>query len=366
MLHGQFSGPWDFKDEMEAEGEQYMGIIEIVHAGVLPPRSPSFPTSDYAGRVIFINDRLPSGPASNWNTVDQPTFIWDQRDSDVVEVVMVGNSPSHDLFCSGHTFLPYGFAVIGGLNRVLADYYDNGPYGHGGAFVLRTDGPGTPYWEADGLDTEDERWYPTALLLGTKSIMVGGHQGLPTANLDEYRQLFVPSATPTVGNFGAWGTSTENVRELLSTYPPTSNCPANPNFRLTLRDYPRLLMLSSGQVMFVDGESKATAAGSGGLPAGLQQSFFLNVKPGEPSTCESGDPTNPWHWLSGEPAIGSALAQHAGGNVVHLLTQLREFDTEHTEPAPDLFVESIYLIGGTKHGEDASRARATWSATPQT
>jgi len=150
-ITGQWSGPWDFKQEMTRETPEspiYLPLVtEITHAAVLPPASPAQPTGGHAGKVIFINDRLPTTNPLGWEMNDQPTFVWDWRTPASVDTLWVGNTTYQDLFCSGHTFLPNGnWFVTGGLDRPTA-LNQQVPVGHSGTFVLRTD-LSTLFWQA--------------------------------------------------------------------------------------------------------------------------------------------------------------------------------------------------------------------------
>lgn len=331
---------------LDPQGAPWLpAVSEIVHAAVLPPRFPGEEGSTQAGKVLFINDRIPpANPAvlDSWRFNDQPTFLWDWRaDPHVLQTLMVGNTANQDLFCSGHAFFGNGlFGTVGGLDRPAALGLDNA-VGHPYAFVLRTD-LDPPVW--DEVEAVGPRWYPTLIALHDGGALVAGHSGLPHFDIDEQRRRFTLAPAPQFGDIGDWSTLITNRREL----PPqpcgqgfeTIFCPGEGCWELFdnvfgLRDYPRLHLLSTGQVMYVDGAANAVGGAQ-------QRSWFLNVDPLVPPDCPS-DPDNPWHWRAG--TVGPGLAYHAGGNSVHMLTQLKP-------PVAGRFQETLYLVGGTQHGED--------------
>ncbi len=344
--HGQWSGPWDLEDAMTLDSlgalyEPY--VAEIAHAAVLPPRFPGEVASTQAGKVLFINDRRPPAVLGPWQFNDQPTFLWDWRDIPVdpyeLETLMVGNTPSQDLFCSGHAFLGNGlFMVRGGLDRPTALGLTNA-VGHTGVFILRTD-LDPPQWDLMS-EPGDARWYPTVIPLHNGGVLDAGHSGHPHPTMDFYRRTFTLAPIPQFGDVGDWSLSIENLREVINgECTPPIICPGDAcwgpvNNSFGLGDYPRLQLLSSGQIIYVDGS--APAMGGAQL-----RSWFLNVDPLVPADCPA-DPSNPWHWRAG--LVGPGLADHAGGNAVHLLTQSKP-------PVPGRFQETIYLIGGTQHGQE--------------
>lgn len=310
----------------------------------MPPPSPAAAEgSAYGGKVLFITQR--GGDFST--NVQQPTFVWDPIGApDVVETphVLVPNDSTTDIFCSGVTFLGNGTALtVGGRDR----FNDNGmfgdPTGTSQSFILRTDlatVPGSLSWQA--LTSQSlVRYYPTALKRNDGSAMAFGHAGHPNDDdtplplewgAARYRETFVPGLPGT----GTWAQALRNLDTAL--FPPcVDDISALP---LSLGDYPKIHMLTSHELMHVDGEFREMAEE-------YIASYFLSIDDALPEECPGS--TDPYRWRMGVPIDTLVQGEpippwQAGGNSVHLITR--------EDSAQFQVHEVVYAIAGTDHGED--------------
>jgi hypothetical protein len=117
-----------------------------VHAHLLP-----------TGKVLFWGRRELSQPL---DTPDTPPHIWDPTNG-TFDFPDRPPTPKHNIFCSGHAFLPDGRLLVTGGAVVDRDGLKNASLYD----------PGTNNWTAVE-DMNAGRWYPTVLTLGNGEMLV--------------------------------------------------------------------------------------------------------------------------------------------------------------------------------------------------
>lgn len=314
---GQWAGPYT----LSAMGSAAEGNAEIAHAAVLPP-----PTEGASSRVLFFT-RQGSGICTA--TDEYVTgWLWLPRTPTNATAIVDINSPgdaSEDPFCSGHTFLPDGsLLVVGGQ-----DYPNKCSYGiaYGHNAVRRLDtSVDPPVWfapQVPQLLIHGERWYPTAITLANGDVFIPGHgvNALPPGS---------PDPTDRTYDRLTWAGPTQPLvaQDLVvnrAQQPPPLDC-LGTNPTLGLSDYPRVHLLSTGEVFWADSN-----------PA---RSSFLNVKT---PNCLPGSPI-PDHW---DTTLTAPEVPRKGGSTVHIV---------YPDPAllPNTWVprDVIYAIGGTDGKDD--------------
>lgn len=323
-LYGQWAGPYVLLVLQDDDKH------EIAHAAVLPPD-----TAETYQRVLFI----PRKPECTGGKVE--VYIWKPTNPTRAQKFVDSLSPpdgSEDAFCSGHNFLPDGtLAIVGGLNMdepcdplntCAQDVLNGQPYGH--LAVRRFNALTVPPSFMATTLMKRERWYPSAIGLNDGDLFIAGHgtEAEPNApdpnpcpptypesnfqTFDRFNWLppaIVPPATTTISRRA------------------TPNCAPNDPL-IDLGDYPRLHLLSTGQI----------------VQTNTSRTQFLDIK---------------------VPACGaesrwniSATAQtpvvRRGGNSVHIVFDQNDPDDGDPQTPPGTFqpADVIYAIGGTDGSDD--------------
>jgi hypothetical protein len=174
---GQWLGPYQLQEAIN--GEEGAGpyptprFSEITHAMLLPP-----PTDGWILMwcARYCNDiegaAIPPFRTFRWHP-DDPTSVLH------IQIPSVSPEGSGDLFCAGQTFSADGDPVVfGGTDLDTA--CPNGPIatGHSKVFLFQN-ANSSRTWVLNSVDMLRERWYPTAVLLPSRRILVGGHTGEP-------------------------------------------------------------------------------------------------------------------------------------------------------------------------------------------
>ena len=157
-----------------------------------------------------------------WSTQQSTVGLWDPATDDFITP---GNSPSHNVFCSGHAWLPDGrLLVVGGHienyngeNR--ADIYDPFTNKWANADPLQTNVPNMGSTSTNPA-TSGKRWYPSATSLGNGDVLVLSGDVVPTAqggggNTNRTAQIYHQATN-------SWQTLTGALRptnDLLPEYP---------------------------------------------------------------------------------------------------------------------------------------------------
>lgn len=336
--HGQWSGPWDLAVAMKRNPNTeppsaYSPVVtEIAHSIVVPPSSPAdVASSEYRGWVMFMVRR---GPYPDPPPPDmlQPSYLWDPNDPGVIEDehhVYFDNPLTMDVFCSGHTYLGDGRPVTGGGQDSTVTHIE----GQSQSYVLDTIGAGPsgiPQWLELGNPTQTERWYPTLSTLSDgRLLQVGDSPECPGGGHgcgDPWRTYFDP-VTET------WSAPLLNRREGSH----STDCTLAEEMEVS--HYPRLHLLSSGEIMWADGIESGSV--------GSHAAYFLKVDPLTQSPDCAADAGNPFQWREGPPAPGDThVASQKGAPTAHILWP------DGTQP--DGWAEVVYQFGGTVEPHDDS------------
>lgn len=211
--------------------------------------------------------------------------------------------------------------TAGGLNRIA----QQPAYGIRESFTLDVDpmsaSPGILGWTPAALQSR-ERWYPTATTLDTGDLLVSGSFGPPLYSLSEWSRETYDATTD------SWLGPKEN--EYLDA---THTCTFLDD-PLAFHDYPKMHVLSTRELMWVDGDDDSVAPP-------LTRSWFLSLA--GPADCSG---PSPYRLRDGvtDPLIE---ARNRGGNSVHLVT------LEYDPVFQDFDVtDVVYTIAGTEHGFD--------------
>jgi len=247
-----------------------------------------------------------------------------------------------DVFCSGHTYLGDGRpATAGGQDNV-----NTSPMGQGQSYVLETrfaDELNPPFWDLLGSEQSVERWYPTVTTLADGRLLQVGNTANNLPLVDPVTQVSYdcetsPFAHPACGDWFRsilapdvqdpsgfdWGPELINRRNDAGAPACEGASP------LEVSHYPRLHLLSSGELVWIDGREET----------GLREhvSYFLKVDPQDPADCAA-SPANPFQWRKGTPAPGDPhSASQKGAPTTHLLWP---------GVLPGTWEEVIYQFGGT-------------------
>lgn len=342
-ITGQWAGPIHLD---MTEANTFSETHEIAHSAVLPP-----PDTDHdLVRILFWNrintpggDCVPGVPPcappgkahlfGRAYCID-PNAVSIPRSMIRVEVDKEQGSlnPGYDdwfgsqsLFCGGQAFLPDGdLLVLGGTDRpgqCSANSCQSGlgVPGHGHTLVARLDTAiHPPEWMAlDPLiELSVPRWYGSAISLEDGSIQVAGHTGGPDPSYDERRDLILYNAFT---NSLIEVSGLVNATKLLDTGSMTYDCPSA--VQLGLTDYPRMHMLSTGDIMETMGTYRNP---QGALEPRTR--FMDRVVPFE---CQFED----WIETASRPE-----SLRYGGNSVHLLPL--------NPTLPGTRLEVVYAVGG--------------------
>jgi len=221
-----------------------------------------------------------------------------------------------DWFCGGHTFLPDGrLLVVNGTNMHASCDPETGFTGHQDAWILNPFTVPAPTWvQAPQLD---KRWYPTAKLFGDGTVGVFGHTSAPIGGLQPVHWL---QWTP--GPNG-WITR-DNLKKKTDCTAPTEDN--------SIFDYPRLQVLSNGQLMWADSYH----------PEGLHEldndpTRYLDIGP------QTWCPSVQYQWK--EATTPSTLPRDGG------TAQLILWNGDH---GPATFKEIVYAIAGATVGVDGN------------
>ena len=152
-------GEWEMKSPTVLYGQPY----PVAHAAVLR-----------SGKVLFL-------PEDEFHE----TLLWDP---DTDTIAQTADVPSDWLFCSGHSFLSNGdLLCVGGGG--------GGPSGVNRAWRFN---PDTNRWTKTAGDMGSARWYPTAVTIPNRKVLVvGGSPATNTTDIyDEYSDSFTPMGGP--------------------------------------------------------------------------------------------------------------------------------------------------------------------------
>lgn len=131
--------------------------------------------------VAIHADLLPSGQVLIWDRDDaapgpQPPYLFDP----IREVATAIADPGHDLFCSGHSYLPDGRLLVTGGHDEFNDF--------GLPFATLYDSSDSS-WTTLPDEMNAGRWYPTNLTLPSgDTLVVGG--SIETGLINELPQVF--------------------------------------------------------------------------------------------------------------------------------------------------------------------------------
>jgi len=358
-------GQWAFPLHLDMTGNGlFPETHEIAHAAVLPPPEDGEGGYEDLTRVLFWNrinsvcdegDPCLPGTQSGSGVLPPQTFgraySWQPdevgRAQQLIQVAVdpaTGSlNPDYDdvfgsesLFCGGQAFLPDGsLLVLGGTDRVEQCSANEcasalGSPGFGHTTVLRLDtSVHPPAWMAtDPIpDLNYPRWYGTGIPLADGSVFVGGHTGGPVTTYDEVADVVYWNAILGDIDFVQGG-------HVLS--PPLTgstggtadyDCAALEDV-VGLTDYPRLHLLSSGDLIEVTG----TFRDADDEALEPRTRFQDRVAP---VACDVDE------WLE---APDHPAALRYGGNSVQLITW---------DPISDAFTEVIYAVGGGSSPNEA-------------
>ena len=189
---GRWLGPYDLEGSINPDFDPENPVkddrnwAEITHAILLPPASDS--SSMVSNRVLIVCRRYDTGSlAAPGGDVPVETFVWDRAQPGVVSTQVVDPDRidgSDELFCAGHVLTAGGNVLfVGGTEEVLQTIYGGAFWGQQMTHLFMN--KQEPYWvyQPEGMPPEDSpvpdmqrsRWYPTAVRLPDKSILVAGH-----------------------------------------------------------------------------------------------------------------------------------------------------------------------------------------------
>lgn len=328
---GQWAGPFPLGSQIGGGG-----WAEIAHAVVLPP--------DNDGWVVFWCPRGCSPSDCSTTTVFDAfdTFFWHPRAPDTVHTVSTPllqpalPEGSADLFCGSHIQWPSGEILsFGGSDAHHGCNVGSAcsiAYGHTKVWILDATpivgGPLNPTvfpsWHRPSNGTSGdmvrERWYPTAVSTALGDAFVGGHQWAPT--------VIPPGVEPTRRT---WERGALNALDVDWVSPPSgqdvsynrvhdaTGCAATG--LISLRGYPRMFQLASGEFMSLLTDSQ-----------GVASTAFLEFGACPQSTVES----DRWR-LGASGTYGVDLPTPFGSPAVHYI------DDRGATPT-----ETIYSIGGAE------------------
>jgi len=315
-VHGQWEGPFDLGSLIKYPLPTPPGGTnpegEIAHACVLP-------VGEYAGQVL-----LWCWPDADSSPYIPQTYIWDPNDPRGpvnldIQPVPAELDGSEDIFCAGHSFLPNGDLLAPGGR----DFTFTGATGVADAFLFQQ-ASGT--WMKLPNAMARDHYYPSTVRNRDGNIVVLGHtdSGEP------------PPLTPT----------TEQIREeydvLTGAFLPldenqdfASGCVTTDDY-IAISDYPKVFALSNNSLLWVDAENRPPVP-----DPPLHTSYVIDL---EQPACPSG-PGELFRWEQGVET--PHLAQHAGGNAVHML---------FLDNTGSVSNEVIYNMGGTEHPFDDGSA----------
>lgn len=358
VTHGQWTGPYDLADAMDVENQNPI-VREITHALLIPPTSPGGP-SPYAGRLMFITDRLnennpPLDPPGSgpWKDNPQPTYVWSPDAPTTVERVDLPNDAATDTFCSGHASLGTGQPiVVGGLNRVMGGGSQSPPYAHAANFILRTDlavdtGPSKLRWDEVPV-AGVPRWYTTVCTLPSGDVYALGHTGAPTPDHSRRRDVLLVDSSDVLAS---------NWIGAIPNRPADEPCSLiDVNAFVNMSHYPRTHVLTSGELMWADGRTHVSG----------HASRFLPVDLGIATDCDptaggiSGTTYDDYLWRLGQQALRPDCAgggpgtvetfRQVGGQTVHFVTYTGAGGATSNEPRD--YQDTVYMIGGSVIGQD--------------
>ncbi|GEM_PF-1749170 len=309
---GQWSGPYTLTNILG-------GNKEIAHAIVLPPAEGK------DSRVFFIARKATCG------TGNVDGFVWLGNRPGNAQRVTHSSSPlnaSEDAFCSGHTLLPDGNVLIaGGLDEVgkceSACNPDQSAFGHRALRVLDTSTHPPTWIEPSLLTMNRERWYPSLITLNNGDPFIAGHgKNAEPDGPDQCAPTYGAEAIHETWDRIAWN-PLALVNPTLTISRGGVNCDTTDPF-LSMGDYPRIHMLSTGDVFIAD----ATRAA------------FLDI---ENPLCGVGQEER-WETM---PTSMPSVDRH-GGNSVHLVYP------DPGQPGMYAPIDVIYAIGGTNGGDDTT------------
>ncbi len=329
-LEGQWhpQGPWDLLDSMTdpncfpiPPAPGVLGCIgEIAHGAVLP--APA--SNPNMIRVLLMNAAY--NGFTRQDGLGPKAFVWSPRFPGTATTLTLPGPPSCAMdplltgafFCSGHSFDAQGDLIIAGGTDLPM-----GPPFYGTDATYRLDTSVHPPAFSCLPDMQRDRWYPVVITLGDGSLMTAGHALNPVVSppSEETNEILDPAKT-------AW-TLSENKTEGV-------DCPT-PGPLADLHDYPRLHLLSSGNVLHTNTLINGSAA------------TYL----WDPTLCP---PEGRWKVAS------SPLNIHSHGSSVHYI--VRPNNGVRGTPSP--ITEVIYQLGGGQAdgAEDSCYAGTSFAAMP--
>lgn len=320
---GRWLGPYDLEPVINPDFDPQHPVkdnrnwAEITHAILLPPASDS--SSLVSNRVLLVCRRYDTGTlAAPGGDTPVHTFIWDRAQPQALTTLLVDPDRidgSDELFCSGHTLTAGGNVLfVGGTDQFNQTLYGDTFWGQRLTHLFMN--KQEPYWvyQPEGMppeqspvpDMQRDRWYPTAIRLADKSILVTGHG---------YNPVAVPDSAQTRERCDVddvAGTVTWRHYDGSALLNNLSGSGCGILALVDLQVYPRMHQLVSGDVF-----------------ASLSQTEVLRL-----NACT--DPANPDRWS----IISSAVHPAPDAATVHYIDLTPATGT----------TEVIYTLGGSVEG----------------